>query len=40
MVLEEGNIIEYDKVENLLRDKDSIFYNLMLKAGLIQENQT
>uniref|UniRef100_A0AC35UEU9 Multidrug resistance-associated protein 1 n=1 Tax=Rhabditophanes sp. KR3021 TaxID=114890 RepID=A0AC35UEU9_9BILA len=37
MVMDQGNIIEYDTPANLLSNKKSAFYSLALDAGLVKE---
>lgn len=35
LVLDQGKIAEYDSPENLLKDKNTIFYDMALKSGLV-----
>lgn len=37
VVLEQGKVKEFDSPENLLKDRDSLFYNLCLQGGYITE---
>ena len=36
MVLDQGKVAEFDTPENLLSDKDGLFYNMALNAGIIK----
>jgi len=35
MVLDKGEVVEFDSPPNLLRDKKSIFYGMAKDAGLV-----
>ena len=35
LVLEHGKILEFDKPQNLLKNKQSLFYSMALNAGLV-----
>lgn len=39
IVLEKGQVKEFDTPENLLKDKEGLFYSLCLEGGLIPENE-
>ena len=35
MVMDRGNIVEFDTPDNLLRDKQSVFHSMAREAGLV-----
>lgn len=39
IVLEKGEVKEFDTPENLLKDKEGLFYSLCMEGGLVEEEQ-
>jgi ATP-binding cassette, subfamily C (CFTR/MRP), member 1 len=39
LVLDQGQIAEFDNTQNLLGNKDSLFYDLAAEAGIVNSNE-
>jgi len=39
MVLDKGNIVEFDAVKSLLNNEKGIFYSMAKSAGLLKSNE-